>query len=141
MSDNFFWVTCLNCLSWIFFKRQTICHKSADVWKYLLEGLLFWSLCILMCPYKNRTNIFNPTKEKPVYSLDTHLGHEHHKWGGEKWNSQWLLCLGAEIGGQVGFSRTIQVGVGSFPGFTYKSLLCPLGPVHAMSHLVDRWVI
>lgn len=46
--------------------------------------------------------------------------------------------LGGGGRGKVGYSRNQSVGVGSFSGFTYKSLLCPVGPGHAVSHLVDR---
>lgn len=82
--------------------------------------------------------MFNPTKEKPVYSLDTHVGSEHHGGREAVTQSRRRICSGAEVGGRWGTPGTSQVGVGSFSGFTYKSLLCPVGPGHAVSHLVDR---
>lgn len=30
--------------------------------------------------------MFNPTKEKPVYSLDTHVGSEHHGGREAEWH-------------------------------------------------------
>lgn len=37
-----------------------------------MESLLFWSLYMLMCPYKSRTKIFNPTREACTQSR-THI--------------------------------------------------------------------
>lgn len=77
-----------------------ICHKSADVWKISNGKSSILVTFILRCPYKSRTKFFNPTKEKPVHSL------EHTSW---IWASQMkrrkmkpsqggLSASGAELG-------------------------------------------
>lgn len=70
-----------------------------------MASLLFWSLCILTCPYKSRTKIFNPTKEKPVHGL------EHTSWISasqkkrrKKESQGGLSASGAEI-------RVVKVGL------------------------------
>lgn len=95
-----------------------------------------------MCPYKSRTKIFNPTKEKPVHSLectfwDLSITNEEKKNEPEPSSFVCLRCCNQ--GSRGGFTPvTIQVGIGSFSGFTYRSLLSPLGPQSMqMSHFVD----
>lgn len=95
-----------------------ICHKSADIWKITNgKSSILVTLYSNMSIQKSSTENFNPTKEKPVHSLE----HTSWIWAAqmEKKNEtepRWFICLGCcNQGSKGGFTPvTIQVGIGSF---------------------------
>lgn len=108
-----------------------ICWHLKRFWCWFYFG----HFIILLCPYKSRTTTFNPTEMRT--QSRAHLIWASQRRGEKYTRSRWSICFRSyscpQVVNQVGFIPiTIQVGIGSFSGFTYRSLRSHLKPpVHA----------